>query len=85
LGELIGVQGIHHDLPPLIQETSNMAVRNYPREHQNSTTQNMVETARSAQKDMVSYVREYARENPEAAALWCLGIGFLLGWKLKPW
>jgi len=24
-------------------------------------------------------------DKPEAAALWCLGIGFVLGWKLKPW
>jgi hypothetical protein len=29
--------------------------------------------------------RCYIRENPESAALWCLGIGFVLGWKLKPW
>ena len=35
--------------------------------------------------DLISYLRDYARENPEAAALWCLGIGFVLGWKLKPW
>jgi hypothetical protein len=36
-------------------------------------------------RDVVEYLREYAKENPEAAALWCLGIGFVLGWKLKPW
>jgi hypothetical protein len=36
-------------------------------------------------RDMVEYLREYARENPEAAALWCFGIGFVLGWKLKLW
>ncbi len=35
--------------------------------------------------DLVDYVKEYAREKPEVAALWCLGIGFVLGWKLKPW
>jgi hypothetical protein len=35
--------------------------------------------------DLMEHVREYAREKPEAAALWCLGIGFVLGWKLKPW
>lgn len=29
--------------------------------------------------------RTYSRERPEAAALWALGIGFVLGWKLKPW
>jgi hypothetical protein len=36
-------------------------------------------------RDVVEYLREYARENPEAAALWCFGIGFVLGWKLKIW
>jgi hypothetical protein len=36
-------------------------------------------------RDMVQYLREYARENPETAALWCFGIGFVLGWKLKLW
>jgi ElaB/YqjD/DUF883 family membrane-anchored ribosome-binding protein len=36
-------------------------------------------------RDFVQYLREYARENPETAALWCFGIGFMLGWKLKMW
>jgi hypothetical protein len=36
-------------------------------------------------QDIVQYLREYAREKPEVAALWCFGIGFVLGWKLKPW
>jgi len=31
------------------------------------------------------YARTCVRANPEAAALWCFGIGFVLGWKLKPW
>lgn len=36
-------------------------------------------------EDVLNYLKTYAREKPEAAALWCLGIGFVLGWKLKPW
>jgi hypothetical protein len=36
-------------------------------------------------QDLIEYVTEYAREKPEVAALWCFGIGFILGWKLKPW
>jgi hypothetical protein len=36
-------------------------------------------------EDIVEYLKDYARERPEVAALWCLGIGFILGWKLKPW
>ena len=35
--------------------------------------------------DFVEYLKNYAREKPDVAALWCFGIGFVLGWKLKPW
>jgi hypothetical protein len=40
---------------------------------------------RDPMQDLTEYFRDYARENPGAVALWCLGIGFVLGWKLKPW
>jgi hypothetical protein len=35
--------------------------------------------------DFVEYVRTYAQQRPDLAALWCFGIGFVVGWKLKPW
>lgn len=35
--------------------------------------------------DLVTYVTTYARQRPDVAALWVFGIGFVLGWKLKPW
>lgn len=35
--------------------------------------------------DVVDRVTHYARENPVSFGLWALGIGFVLGWKLKPW
>lgn len=35
--------------------------------------------------DMVTYLKDYAREEPAVAALVYLGVGFILGWKLKPW
>jgi hypothetical protein len=35
--------------------------------------------------DLYNYFQDYARERPDVAALWCFGIGFVLGWKLKPW
>jgi hypothetical protein len=38
-----------------------------------------------AAQGLFQYLREYAREKPEVAAMWCFGIGFILGWKLKPW
>lgn len=36
-------------------------------------------------RDISEYFKQYVRQHPEAACLWCLGIGFALGWKLKPW
>lgn len=36
-------------------------------------------------QDLVDYAKAYARAKPEVAALWCFGVGFILGWKLKPW
>lgn len=36
-------------------------------------------------EDITDYVRTYARQNPDTTAMICLGIGFVLGWKLKPW
>jgi hypothetical protein len=58
-----------------------------------STTQNPFRSAGQAAapqnlrpaEDLVSYLRAFAREKPDVAALWCFGIGFVLGWKLKPW
>jgi hypothetical protein len=35
--------------------------------------------------DLVLYFKKYAKERPEVLALACLGVGFVLGWKLKPW
>jgi hypothetical protein len=36
-------------------------------------------------EDFITYLREYTRERPEVVALACFSIGFILGWKLKPW
>lgn len=33
----------------------------------------------------MKFFKDYSRERPEVVALWCIGIGFILGWKLKPW
>jgi hypothetical protein len=33
-------------------------------------------------QDAVEWARDYARKNPEAGALWCFGIGFILAWKI---
>ena len=36
-------------------------------------------------EDAQTYVVEFAKQQPQSAAVWCFGIGFLVGWKLKPW
>jgi hypothetical protein len=35
--------------------------------------------------EMLDNVKQYAREHPVSFGLWALGVGFVLGWKLKPW
>jgi hypothetical protein len=30
-------------------------------------------------------IEDYARQEPWVFACWVFGIGFVLGWKLKPW
>lgn len=35
--------------------------------------------------DALDRLTNYAKEKPIAFGLWAMGIGFVLGWKLKPW
>jgi hypothetical protein len=36
-------------------------------------------------RSVAESLEDYAREKPLQFAAWALGIGFILGWKLKPW
>jgi hypothetical protein len=54
--------------------TSTAAGQSFSSQQQESPTEAIME-----------YFKSYARERPEVVALWCFGIGFVLGWKLKPW
>ena len=36
-------------------------------------------------KNALEHFQEYQRERPGVVALWCFGIGFVLGWKFKLW
>ena len=36
-------------------------------------------------KSAFEHFQEYGRERPGVVALWCFGVGFVLGWKLKMW
>ncbi|SIO66750.1 hypothetical protein SAMN05444166_8206 [Singulisphaera sp. GP187] len=42
-------------------------------------------TLENIANDAMDSFKAYAREHPTSVALWALGIGFVLGWKLKPW
>jgi hypothetical protein len=42
-------------------------------------------TVESMANDVLEQLKDYAREHPTAFGLWALGVGFVLGWKLKPW
>jgi ElaB/YqjD/DUF883 family membrane-anchored ribosome-binding protein len=44
--------------------------------------QNLLE---STMHDVVDSLNRYVRDQPVSALLWAFGIGFLLGWRLKPW
>ncbi len=46
-----------------------------------SPAETLAETTKSA----FDHFREYGRERPGILALWCVGLGFVLGWKLKLW
>jgi hypothetical protein len=70
---------------PTNPSTSSTAPRSTTVSSQQAKRDQLTQSAESALEQGVDYVRKCVRENPEAAALWCLGIGFVLGWKLKPW
>ena len=57
--------------------------------HPNSSSQSRPSSERNCPmkptQDIVNYVREYARQKPDVAALWGLGLGIVVGWKIKPW
>jgi hypothetical protein len=42
-------------------------------------------TLESMVNEALDRFKNHAREHPTEVALWALGIGFVLGWKLKPW
>ena len=39
---------------------------------------------REPARDLFSLLRDYSRDKPDVAALWCFAIGLFVGWKLKP-
>ncbi len=41
--------------------------------------------AESTIRSVVESVEDYAHREPLKFAAWVFGIGFILGWKMKPW
>lgn len=66
------------------QRGGNGVHRRLGDEGRSGSDMEMVDIQQVAESALHSF-REYARSNPETVALWCLGIGFVLGWKLRPW
>jgi len=42
-------------------------------------------TVENMANDVLDRMKQFAREKPTTFAFYALGIGFVLGWKLKPW
>ena len=42
-------------------------------------------TLADAAQDALAVFQQYAKDRPDVVAFTCLGVGFVLGWKLKPW
>jgi hypothetical protein len=57
----------------------------YPENMVNSSRADAANWAESTLQSVVDSVEEYARAKPVSFAMWTFGIGFMLGWKLKPW
>lgn len=34
-------------------------------------------------RDLWSEFQDYARQKPDVAAMWCFGLGLMVGWKLR--
>jgi hypothetical protein len=57
----------------------------YPNDMMRASQNEMSNWTESTIQSVVGSIEEYAREKPIPFALWTFGIGFALGWKLKPW
>jgi hypothetical protein len=66
--------------PDMASSTEEHTVLETEREVQMRT-----ELRPEASKTVFEHFREYARERPGVVALYCFGLGFVVGWKLKPW
>lgn len=57
----------------------------YPNDMVRASGTEAVNWAESTIHSLVDTLEDYARAKPLSFAMWTFGIGFALGWKLKPW
>ncbi len=57
----------------------------YPKNMVTASGAESVNWAESTIHSVVHCLEDYARARPLSFAMWTFGIGFALGWKLKPW
>jgi hypothetical protein len=57
----------------------------YPQNMVRAAERHTTNWAESTLRTLVDCVEDYARVKPLSFAVWTFGIGFALGWKLKPW
>jgi len=58
-----------------ISQTANMASEKLQHAGQHFVT----EPAR----DLFGVLKDYAHDKPDVAAMWCFGLGLMVGWKLR--
>lgn len=56
--------------------------RDMTREAETGPAENWME---STFRSVADSVEDYARHEPLKFAAWVFGIGFVLGWRMKPW
>ena len=57
----------------------------YPKDMMRAGSAQPVNWAESTIHSVTDCLEDYARAKPLSFAIWTFGIGFALGWKLKPW
>jgi hypothetical protein len=68
----------HHDMSTAYEVK-------YPADMKAAAGVNNSNWAESTIDSVVNSLEDYARAKPLSFAAWTFGIGFVLGWKLKPW
>ncbi len=68
------------------QQSTPQAARRADQQHNpGAVSERCGQTEMRPVEDLVQYVRDYTRERPETVAIACFAVGFILGWRLKPW